>query len=72
MKIKKDSPQETVKLQNTVIKMQSNVINELLLLLMQHMDTDDTEELPCILKINMIAKIRAGIGADYYLKKGEN
>lgn len=55
------SPVEVVERQNAIIKIQSGVIDELFLLLMQHISAEEAGELPCIARINQAAEIRAGI-----------
>lgn len=55
---------EILKQQNLIIKIQSNVINDLLALLMQHISAEEAENLPCIDKINLAAKIRAEISLE--------
>lgn len=55
------NPVEVVERQNAIIKIQSGVIDELFLLLMQHISAEEAGELPCIARINQAAKIRARI-----------
>ncbi len=50
--------------QNTIIRIQSGVIDELFQLLMQHISVEEAESLPCIGRINQAAQIRAEIGED--------
>lgn len=57
-------PLKVVEQQNAVIRIQSGVIDELFLLLMQHISADEADSLPCIARINQAAEIRAEIGAD--------
>ena len=57
-------PLKVVEQQNAVIRIQSGVIDELFLLLMQHISVDEADSLPCIARINQAAEIRAGIGLD--------
>lgn len=57
-------PLKVVEQQNVIIGIQSGVIDELFLLLMQHMSAEEADALPCIDKINQAAQIRAGIGLD--------
>lgn len=52
---------EVVEKQNAVIRIQSDVIDELFLLLMQHISAEDAGALPCIEKINEAARIRQEI-----------
>ena len=57
-------PLKVVEQQNAIIRIQSGVIDELFLLLMQHISADEADALPCIDRINQAAEIRAGIGLD--------
>ena len=57
-------PLKVVEQQNAIIRIQSGVIDELFLLLMQHISADEADSLPCIARINQAAEIRAEIGAD--------
>lgn len=57
-------PLKVVEQQNAIIRIQSGVIDELFILLMQHISTDEADTLPCIDRINQAAQIRAGIGLD--------
>lgn len=47
--------------QNAIIRMQSNVIDELFLLLMQHISVNETENLKCIETLNEAAKLNNSI-----------
>lgn len=55
------NPVEVLQQQNAIIKIQSGVIDELFLLLMQHITPEEAGQLPCIDRINQAAQIRAGI-----------
>lgn len=57
-------PLKVVEQQNTIIRLQAGVIDELFLLLMQHISADEADALPCVGTINQAAQIRAGIGLD--------
>lgn len=57
-------PLKIVEQQNAIIRIQSGVIDELFLLLMQHISMEEAGNLPCIDRINQAAQIRAGIGLD--------
>lgn len=57
-------PLKVVEQQNAIIRIQSGVIDELFMLLMQHISADEADTLPCIDRINQAAQIRAGIGLD--------
>lgn len=57
-------PLKIVEQQNAIIRIQSGVIDELFILLMQHISADEADTLPCIDRINQAAQIRAGIGLD--------
>jgi len=64
MQNRETDPVKVVEMQNTIIKIQSDVIDELFTLLMQHISTEEAESLPCVGRINQAAQIRAGIGLD--------
>lgn len=64
MENRSSGPLEIVEQQNAIIRIQSGVIDELFLLLMQHISADEADSLPCIARINQAAEIRAEIGAD--------
>ena len=53
--------EKVVQKQNAIIRMQSNVIDELFLLLMQHISVDEAENLKCIETINEAAKLKNSI-----------
>lgn len=55
---------EMVDQQNSIIRIQSGVIDELFRLLMQHISAEEAESLPCVARINQAAQIRAKIGTD--------
>lgn len=57
-------PLKVVEQQNAIIRIQSGVIDELFILLMQHISADEADALPCIDRINQAAQIRAEIGLD--------
>lgn len=57
-------PLKIVEQQNVIIRIQSGVIDELFILLTQHISADEAESLPCIARINQAAETRAGIGLD--------
>ena len=50
-----------VDLQNEIIRIQSNVIDELFRLLSQHVTSEELDSLPVIAEINLAAQIRAEI-----------
>lgn len=64
MESRSSGPLEIVEQQNAIIRIQSGVIDELFLLLMQHISAEEAHGLPCIARINQAAEIRAGIGLD--------
>ncbi|MBQ9750268.1 MAG: hypothetical protein IJV87_06795 [Clostridia bacterium] len=58
---------ETIEQQNAVIRIQSEVIDELFILLLQHITAEEADRLPAIEKINTAAKLREKIpGAEPY------
>lgn len=52
---------EIVDRQNTIISMQSEIINEMFQLLGQHLAADELDSLPAVRKINVAAAIREEI-----------
>ena len=52
---------EIVEKQNAIIRIQSGVIDEVFLLLMQHISAEDADALPVIARINQAAEIRREI-----------
>jgi hypothetical protein len=50
-----------VDLQNEIIRIQSNVIDELFRLLSQHIAAEELDNLPVIAEINIAAQIKAEI-----------
>ena len=56
---------ETVALQSEVTKIQAEVIDELFLLLMQHISAEEADKLPVIEKINQAAAIHRELGTDF-------
>lgn len=55
------SPVEVVDLQNAIIKIQSDAIDELFKLLMQHITAEEADKLPVVAMINQAASIRREI-----------
>ena len=49
---------EAIEKQNAIIQMQSGIINELFLLLMQHISSDEADALPVMERINEAASLR--------------
>lgn len=56
-----NSPTEIVEKQNTIIRLQSEIIDDLFGLLMQHISSDEAGELPIIQKINEAARLQQEI-----------
>nr|DAW24371.1 MAG TPA: hypothetical protein [Caudoviricetes sp.] len=52
---------EVIESQNAIIKIQSDAINELFELLMQHISAEEADKLQVVEKINLAAQIREGI-----------
>lgn len=52
---------EIIDAQNTIIKIQSDAINELFALLMQHITAEEADKLPAVGKINLAARIKEKI-----------
>ena len=55
------NPLNILEKQNAIIRIQSGVIDELFLLLMQHISVEEADALPVVDRINQAAKIRAEI-----------
>lgn len=53
---------ETVERQNAIIRIQSNVIDDLFRLLLQHITAEEADSLPVIQKINTAASLRREVG----------
>lgn len=53
---------ETVERQNSIIRIQSDVIDELFRLLLQHISAEEADNLPVIQKINTAASLRKEVG----------
>lgn len=54
-------PVKVIDTQCSVIRMQSDIINELFTLLMQHITAEEADALPVVQKINTVAAIRQEI-----------
>ena len=52
---------KVVEAQTAIIHLQSDVIDELFLLLMQHIGAEEADKLPLLEKINEAAKLRENI-----------
>ena len=53
-----NNPVEVVEVQNRIIRLQSDVIDELFLLLMQHITAKEADRLPLVNKIKTAAELR--------------
>lgn len=51
-----------VEKQSEIIRIQSDVINDLFSLILQYISADEADALPCVQKINKAAEIRREIG----------
>ena len=56
-----DDLAEAAERQNEIIKIQSDVINELFLLLLQHISAEEADKLPVLSKMNAAAKLREAV-----------
>lgn len=56
---------EIIETQNAIIKMQSQVIDDLFIQLAQHVTTEEIENMECIRKINKAAELRNSIDLDH-------
>lgn len=61
MESRGNGPLEIVEQQNAIIRIQSGVIDELFLLLMQHISVEEADALPVIARMNQAAEIRREI-----------
>lgn len=57
---------QAMETQNVIIRLQSDVIAELFLMLGQHMSSSEMDALPCVRKINLAAELRAGMERDFW------
>lgn len=53
---------EIIENQNAIIRMQSRIIDDLFLLLAQHISAKELDELPEVLKINRAAELKKNLG----------
>lgn len=54
-------PVQIVEVLNRIIKLQSDVINDLFLLLLQHITAEEADRLPVVKKINEAAELRESV-----------
>ena len=52
---------ESFEIQNSIIRMQSHIINDLIIILMQHEAIESIDEMPFVDKINEAAKLKEKI-----------
>lgn len=52
---------ESFEIQNSIIRMQSQIINDLIIILMQHEAIESIDEMPFVDKINEAAKLKEKI-----------
>lgn len=57
----RDKLAQVMEHQSAIIRLQSSVIDDLFLLLAQHISAEEADRLPCIQKINLAARLRAEI-----------
>lgn len=55
------TPVEIIERQNEIIRIQSDSVNELFRLLMEHISVEEADNLPVIKKLNLAAEIKAEI-----------
>ena len=55
------SPVEIIERQNEIIRIQSDSVNELFRLLMEHISVEEADNLPVLKKLNLAAEIKAEI-----------
>lgn len=59
--VQRDRLVQVMEHQSAIIRLQSSVIDDLFLLLAQHISAGEADRLPCIQKINLAARLRAEI-----------
>lgn len=69
--VQRDRLVQVMERQSAIIRLQSSVIDDLFLLLAQHISADEADRLPCIEKINLAARLRADIEEQEGGEKGE-
>ena len=52
---------ESFEIQNSIIRMQSQIINDLIIILMQHEAIESIDEIPFVNTINEVAKLKEKI-----------
>lgn len=52
---------ESFEIQNSIIRMQSQIINDLIIILMQHEAIESIDEMPFVNTINEVAKLKEKI-----------
>lgn len=52
---------ESFEIQNSIIRMQSQIINDLILILMQHEEIESVDKMSFVDKINEVAKLKESI-----------
>lgn len=55
------SPMEIIERQNEIIRIQSDSVNELFRLLMEHITVEEADQLPVLKKLNLAAELKAEI-----------
>lgn len=55
------SPTEIIERQNEIIRIQSDSVNELFRLLMEHITVEEADQLPVLKKLNLAAELKAEI-----------
>ena len=55
------TPVEIIERQNEIIRIQSDSVNELFRLLMEHISVEEADNLPVLKKLNLAAEIKAEI-----------
>lgn len=55
------TPVEIIERQNEIIRIQSDSVNELFRLLMEHITVEEADQLPVLKKLNLAAELKAEI-----------
>ena len=55
---------EVFDIQQTIIELQSKVINDLLLTIMQHVTTDEADNMKCVGYVKEVEKLKSKIGIE--------
>lgn len=65
------NPLEVIETQSEIIRLQTDSINELFKLLMEHITAEEADNLPTVHKINLAAELKAGLEKEGGLNQWE-